>query len=56
MNLKKGRRIMASQWAMERAAQTWCRPEVSRKEMDTELAMAFAEVLDELCPEDLRTA
>lgn len=38
---------MASEWAIEKAAQVWCRPEVEHKEMDVELAMAFAEVLDE---------
>ena len=37
---------MASELAMQMAAQAWCQPETSDKEMDTELAMAFATVLD----------
>ena len=32
---------------MELAAQAWCRPEVSDRVMDVELAKVFAEILDE---------
>ena len=37
---------MASKVAREKAAQVWCTPKTSHIEMDTELAEAFAEVLD----------
>lgn len=37
---------MASELAMQFAAQAWCQPETSDKEMDPALAMAFATVLD----------
>ena len=37
---------MASELAMQFAAQAWCQPETSGKEMDVTLAMAFATVLD----------
>ena len=37
---------MASELAMQFAAQTWCQPGTSDKEMDPALAMAFATVLD----------
>lgn len=37
---------MASEMAMQFAAQAWCQPETSNKEMDSALCMAFAQVLD----------
>jgi len=37
---------MASEMAMQFAAQAWCQPETSSKEMDPALCMAFAQVLD----------
>ena len=42
---------MASQWAREQAAQAWCTPTTEHKEMDTELAEAFADIIDSLCSE-----
>jgi len=39
---------MASQLAMERVAQAWCKPTTSNKTMDVELAEAFAEILDSI--------
>ena len=38
---------MASQNAMRKAAQAWCKPTTSAKVMDTALAEAFAEIIDE---------
>ena len=37
-----------SDLSLERAAQAWCTPKTSSKVMDTELAIAFAEILDEV--------
>ena len=37
-----------SDLSLRKAAQAWCTPETSSKEMDTELAAAFAEILDEI--------
>ncbi len=37
---------MASELAMQFAAQAWCQPETSGKEIDPALAMSFATVLD----------
>lgn len=37
---------MPSQYAIEKAAQVWCKPECGNKEMDTVLAMAMAETID----------
>jgi len=37
---------MASELAMQLAAQAWCQSETSDKEMDVVLATAFANVLD----------
>ena len=37
-----------STYCIERAAQAWCTPKTESKEMDTELAYAFAEILDEI--------
>ena len=39
---------MPSNLAIEKAAQVWCKPSCSDKVMDTVLATAFAEVLDEI--------
>ena len=39
---------MASNLAMERAAQAWCEPATSKVVMIPELAEAFAEILDEV--------
>jgi len=33
---------------IEKAAQAWCKKSTSHKEMDSELAYAFAEILDEI--------
>ena len=38
---------MATEDAMHKAAQAWCKPKTSTKIMDVELAEAFAEILDE---------
>jgi len=38
---------MASESALQRAAQAWGKEKTSGKEMDTELATAFAEIIDE---------
>ena len=38
---------MASENAMRKAAQAWCKPTTSNKVMDAELAEAFAEIIDE---------
>jgi len=40
--------MKASQLAREKSAQVWCREETSRIVMDTTLAEAFAEVLEEV--------
>ena len=34
--------------SLEKAAQAWCTPETSSKIMDEKLAVAFAEILDEI--------
>jgi hypothetical protein len=39
---------MATQLSLEKAAQAWCKEKTSNKEMDSDLAEAFAEVLDEI--------
>lgn len=39
---------MATSLSRERAAQAWCRETTKHKEMDVELAEAFAEILDEI--------
>ena len=39
---------MATRISREKAAQAWCTPTTSNKEMDTELAEAFAEILDDI--------
>lgn len=38
---------MASKWAIEKAAQCWCKPETEHVEMSTALATVFAELLEE---------
>lgn len=38
---------MASEQARQKAAQAWCTEKTKHKEMDTDLAEAFAEILDE---------
>ena len=38
----------ASSASLQKAAQAWCTPRTSDKEMDTDLATAFADILDEL--------
>ena len=38
---------MATENAMHKAAQAWCKPTTSAKVMDAELAEAFAEIIDE---------
>jgi len=40
------RRKMASELAMQLAAQAWCQDNTSNKEMDPDLAEAFAQILD----------
>ena len=37
---------MASNFATEIAAQVWCQPSLSHKVMDTDIALAFADILD----------
>lgn len=39
---------MATNLAREKAAQAWCKETTKHKEMDAELAEAFAEILDEI--------
>jgi hypothetical protein len=39
---------MATELSLQKAAQAWCKPETEQKEMDTDLAAAFAEILDEI--------
>ena len=39
---------MATSSAREKAAQAWCKETTKHKEMDVELAEAFAEILDEI--------
>ena len=39
---------MASNLSKERAAQAWCTPETETIEMDVRLALAFADILDEI--------
>ena len=34
--------------SIEKAAQAWCKEKTSHKTMDSDLAMAFAEILDEI--------
>lgn len=38
---------MASDLAMQLAAQAWCQPQTSGKEMDADLCSVFAQILDE---------
>ena len=38
---------MASKYALMRAAQAWCKSTTRDKVMDTELAEAFADIIDE---------
>jgi len=39
---------MASELTRERAAQAWCTPETENIQMDTRLAEAFANILEEI--------
>ena len=39
---------MATNLALKKAAQAWCKETTKHKEMDSELAEAFAEILDEI--------
>ena len=39
---------MATNLALQKAAQAWCKETTSHKEMDVELAEAFADILDEI--------
>ena len=39
---------MVTSLARERAAQAWCKETTKHKEMDVDLAEAFAEILDEI--------
>lgn len=39
---------MTTVLSMERAAQAWCTPETSSIEMDSRLALAFANILDDI--------
>ena len=39
---------MATDLASEKAAQAWCTPKTEKKVLDTELAEAFADILDEI--------
>jgi hypothetical protein len=41
-------REMPSELSIQKAAQVWCKPAVSHKVMDVDLAEAFAETLDEI--------
>jgi len=44
MNIKK----QPSSLSLQKAAQAWCTEYTSHKEMDSDLATAFAEILDEI--------
>ena len=37
-----------SDLCLEKAAQAWCRPQTKSKEMDGDLARAFADILEEV--------
>ena len=39
---------MTTELARQKVAQAWCTPKTEKKVMDTELAEAFAEILDEI--------
>ncbi len=39
---------MTTALARERAAEAWCKVKTSHKEMDADLAEAFAEIIDEI--------
>jgi hypothetical protein len=39
---------MATELSLGKAAQAWCKDKTSHKEMDADLAEAFAEILDEI--------
>jgi hypothetical protein len=39
---------MASTYALQKAAQAWTTPTTENKVMDAELALAFANIIDEL--------
>ena len=39
---------MATDLSLQKAAQAWLKPNTSSKVMDIELAIAFAEILDEI--------
>ena len=39
---------MATELAIQKAAQAWCKETTSHKEMDSELAEAFAEIIDDI--------
>ena len=38
----------ASSRALQKAAQAWCTSKTDKKEMDSELAEAFADILDQI--------
>ena len=39
---------MASELSRQRAAQAWCKQNTSGKEMDSDLAEAFADIIEEI--------
>jgi len=39
-----------TKFALQKAAQAWCKPETEHLEMDPVLATAFAEIIDDLGP------
>jgi len=39
---------MATTYALQKAAQAWCKPLTENKEMDADLATEFANIIDEL--------
>ncbi len=47
---------MASDFALQKAAQAWCKPLTRSKTMDSDLAIAFAEIIDELLKKQVVTS
>jgi len=39
---------MATELALQKAAQAWCKPTTEHKVIDPVLAVAFAEIIDEI--------
>jgi hypothetical protein len=46
---------MASKFALEKAAQAWCKDSTKFKQMDPALAEAFAEIIDEIISDRVKS-